>query len=216
MVGPSAAGILGESHLDGLPAANVLRGAAFSLTKGRRLDRSDDSLVADVQAGRSEAFDTLMKRYEKLVCRVALNYVRERQSALDVTQNVFLKAYRHIDRVRADGMFKPWLLRIAYNESISQLRRRKPSESTDVLEHSPDAAIAPAQEERLVEGETRRDVLKGLEQLGPKYKLALSLRYGEGLRVREIAQTMECSEGMVKSLLFRGVRQLRSHMAAGA
>ena len=168
------------------------------------MDRSDDSLVADVQAGDSEAFDVLMRRYEKLVCRVALNYVRERQSALDVTQNVFLKAYRHIERVRADGMFKPWLLRIAYNESIS------------VLESKGEGAIAPAQEERLVESETRRDVLRGLESLGPKYKLALSLRYGEGLRVREIAQTMECSEGMVKSLLFRGVRQLRSHMAAEA
>ena len=91
------------------------------------MDRSDDSLVADVQAGDSEAFDVLMRRYEKLVCRVALNYVRERQSALDVTQNVFLKAYRHIERVRAEGMFKPWLLRIAYNESISLLRRNIPA-----------------------------------------------------------------------------------------
>ena len=180
------------------------------------MDRSDDQLVADVQAGDAEAFDAPMRRYEKLVCRVALNYVRERQTALDVTQNVFLKAYRHIDRVRAEGMFKPWLLRIAYNESISQLRRRRPEEPTDVLEERAEGAVAAEQEERLVEGATRRDVLAGLEQLGPKYKLALSLRYGEGLRVREIAQTMECSEGMVKSLLFRGVRQLRSHMAAGA
>ena len=59
-------------------------------------------------------------------------------------------------------------------------------------------------------------VLKGMENLGPKYKLAVSLRYGEGMRIREIADVMDCSEGMVKSLLFRGVRQIRDRVARSA
>ena len=58
--------------------------------------------------------------------------------------------------------------------------------------------------------------LQGLQALNPKYKMAVSLRYAEGMRIREIADVMECSEGMVKSLLFRGVRQIRNNVAKSA
>jgi RNA polymerase sigma-70 factor (ECF subfamily) len=178
---------------------------------------TDDALVRESLAGNSGSFDQLMLRYQKLVCKIAMNYVKDKQSALDVTQNVFLKVYRKLDCVSADGMFKPWLLRITYNESINWLRRRRNHEEFEEMgahDHSPDPA--PAQETRLLDHENRRLLLEGLRDLNPKYKLAVSLRYAEGMPIKEIADVMDCSEGMVKSLLFRGVRKIRSNLARSA
>jgi RNA polymerase sigma-70 factor (ECF subfamily) len=179
--------------------------------------KTDDTLVAESRSGALGAFDQLMLRYQKLVCKVAMNYVKDKQSALDVTQNVFLKVYRNLDSVTAAGMFKPWLLRITYNESINWLRRRKRHEGhDDIADHELAAAPQAEQEARLFRREDQRLLLEGLQSLNPKYRLAVALRYAEGMRIREIASVMECSEGMVKSLLFRGVRRIRQQVARSA
>ena len=178
---------------------------------------TDDALVRAVQAGALEAFDQLMLRYQKLICKVAMNYVKDKQSALDVTQNVFLKAYEHVDSVNAEGMFKPWLLRITYNESINWLRKRKRQEShEEPVELNRTVRLGADQETRVLREEDQRRLLAGLDQLNPKYRLALALRYAEGMRIREIAAVMRCSEGVVKSLLFRGVKRIKQHVAKSA
>jgi RNA polymerase sigma-70 factor (ECF subfamily) len=165
-------------------------------------------------AGKLESFDQLMLRYQKLVCKVALNYVKNKQNALDVTQNVFLKVYGKLDTVKAEGMFKPWLLRITYNESINWLRKRRPTEEFEELgEHDRHHKPVTDQEGRMLEKESQSLLIRGMAKLNPKYKLAVALRYAEGMRIKEIADVMDCSEGMVKSLLFRGVRQIRNSVA---
>lgn len=179
------------------------------------MERTDDALVKQAMAGQSEAFDQLMLRYERLVCKVAMNYVRNRQSALDVTQNVFLKVYRKLDSVKTEGMFKPWLLRITYNESINFLRKLKDHDEFEELgEHDVSLDEHPVQEAQMLKAESQTMLLRGLEALNPKYKLAVALRYAEGMKIKEIATVMDCSEGMVKSLLFRGVRQIRNRVAS--
>jgi len=179
--------------------------------------KTDDALVAEARSGALGAFDQLMLRYQKLVCKVAMNYVRDRQSALDVTQNVFLKAYRNLSSVTAEGMFKPWLLRITYNESINWLRKRKRHEEHDDLaDHELATAPEAGQEALVSRREQQLRLLRGLESLNPKYRLAVALRYAEGMRIREIAGVMECSEGMVKSLLFRGIRRIRQQVEKSA
>ena len=179
--------------------------------------KTDDALVSEARAGALGAFDQLMLRYQKLVCKVAMNYVKEKQNALDVTQNVFIKVYRNLESVTAEGMFKPWLLRITYNESINWLRRHKRHEGHDDIEdHEPVAASGSDQETRLFQRDNRRLLARGLEALNPKYRLAVSLRYGEGMKIREIASVMDCTEGMVKSLLFRGVRRIRERVERSA
>ncbi len=181
------------------------------------VEKTDDALVKETLRGRLGAFDELMLKYQKLVCKVAMNYVREKQNALDVTQDVFLKVYKHLDRVTAKGMFKPWLLRITYNESINWLRKSKPHEELDELaDYNPAVGEAPEQEAVVLDKENRSLLLRGLEKLNRKYKLSVSLRYAEGMRIKEIADVMDCSEGMVKSLLFRGVRQIRDRVARSA
>lgn len=179
--------------------------------------KTDDALVAEARSGALGAFDQLMLRYQKLVCKVAMNYVRDKQSALDVTQNVFLKAYGNLASVTAEGMFKPWLLRITYNESINWLRkRRRHGLHDDIEDHELASAPEGGQEQRVFRHEEQRQLLAGLRTLNPKYRLAVALRYAEGMRIREIASVMDCSEGMVKSLLFRGVRRIRQQVEKSA
>lgn len=180
---------------------------------------ADDQLVRQAQDGRVSAFDQLMLRYEKLVCKVAIGYVKDKQSALDVTQNVFLKAFRHVDRVTNDGMFKPWLLRITHNESINWIRKYAKEQThgdATELELPADDAGQGSPEAGVLRQESENLVAEGLARLNPKYRTALSLRYAEGMKIREIASVMECSEGMVKSLLFRGVRQIRDRVGRSA
>jgi RNA polymerase sigma-70 factor (ECF subfamily) len=180
------------------------------------VEPTDEALVREAQAGRVEAFDRLMQRYQRLVCKVSMNYVKDKADALDVTQNVFLKAYRHLARVTAEGMFKPWLLRITYNESVNWLRRNKHERTHEALDEGLAAPGGPVQERRLERRESRSLLLAALEALNPRYRQAVSLRYAEGLRIREIATVMGCSEGVVKSLLHRGVRRIQKSVAGRA
>jgi len=181
------------------------------------LEQSDDVLVQQALAGALEPFNQLMLKYERLVCKVAMNYVRNKDNALDVTQNVFFKVYKKLDHVTEPGMFKPWLLRITYNESINWLRKNRRDEEMEDLEERAMTLGGPAEQEaRVLKSEDQSLVLEGLKALNPKYKLAVALRYAEGMRIKEIADVMDCSEGMVKSLLFRGVRKLRNAVADSA
>ena len=133
---------------------------------------SDDALVEAVRRGELVAFDQLMRRYEKLICKVG--------------------------------------------ESINWIRKHRRQSSEITLEEWSGAAAPAPQESSVLDRENRRLVLQGLAALNPKYRLAVALRYAEGLRVRDIADVMECSEGMVKSLLFRGVRQIRRNVERSA
>ena len=177
------------------------------------MDLDDLQLVQRARSDRRAGFDPLMQRYERLVYKVCSLYGPTRDDTLDITQNVFLKVYKNLASVKSEGMFKPWLLRITYNESINWLRKRKVHEEFEELGEHDHAAENVNQEMRVLRKENQGLVLKGLQALNPKYKLAVSLRYAEGMRIREIADVMECSEGMVKSLLFRGVRQIRNNVA---
>jgi RNA polymerase sigma-70 factor (ECF subfamily) len=181
--------------------------------RGGALEKTDDALVQEAMGGQLGSFDELMRRYQRLVCKVAMNYVKDKQNALDVTQNVFLKVYGHLDSIKTEGMFKPWLLRITYNESINWIRRTKRHDREEVVEDFESTAAPQAtQEDAVLDRENKRRLLEGFGALNPKYRLAVSLRYAEGMRIREIAEVMDCSEGMVKSLLFRGVRKIKAEV----
>ena len=86
---------------------------------------SDDDLVEEIRAGSHVAFGLLMKRYERLVYRIGFYYSRQPESAMDITQNVFLKTYQKLDLFKGTGAFKSWLLRIARNESTDWLRKNR-------------------------------------------------------------------------------------------
>ena len=176
------------------------------------MSTSDEALVQETLAGRLEAFDELMKRYERMVFKLAWGFARNRQDALDLTQQVFMKAYRSLRSFRQDANLRTWLMRIAYNEGVSWLRQKGRTadgdgESLDLL------PIPGTQEQQLLSREREQLIERELGKLNERYRLAITLRYRQGLPIEEIAAVLQCSEGTTKSMLFRGVRALRDALA---
>ncbi|REJ73487.1 MAG: RNA polymerase sigma factor [Acidobacteria bacterium] len=179
----------------------------------------DDELVRRVLAGDLAAYDALMHRYEQLVSRVAFGFGNDRDDALDITQEVFLKVYDNLGSYRQGTNFRAWLLRIVTNQGISWLRKQRRHRSAhDPLEdEAPPPAYVDsslAAEGALLQRERADRLLASLQQIQPRYRAALSMRYFQELSIREISEELVCTEAVTKSLLFRGVRKLRDLMGA--
>jgi RNA polymerase sigma-70 factor (ECF subfamily) len=175
-----------------------------------RVHLSDEALVDELRSGSMLAFAVLMKRYEKLVYRIAFDHARNQDCALDITQNVFLNAHQKLHSYSGSGLFKAWLLRIAYNESISWFRRHKGERITEELTPLNAPALRSVQVDEFARNESRNILLGELKKLSAKQRLAVSLRYFEDFSLREIAAVIDCSEGTVKSILFRSLEKLRN------
>ena len=172
---------------------------------------SDEALVEEINSGSTLAFGLLMKRYEKLVYRIAFNYAKNPECAMDVTQNVFLKAHRNMSSYSGSGLFKAWLLRITYNESISWFRQQRVERLTEELTQVNEPVLHAVQVDEVARTEYRDILLSGLEKLSSKQRLAVVLRYFEDFSLREIATVLNSSEGAVKSVLFRSLEKLRNN-----
>lgn len=175
---------------------------------------SDEALINKIRSGSKSAYGQLMERYERLVFKVAVSCTRNVDDAMDITQDVFLKTWQKLDLYHGTGSFKAWLVRIAHNESISWLRRQRRFEDYDRM--SPDNAPrhGAEQESRLIESERRRMMQKEILKLNSKQQVAVTLRYFDGMPIRQIAGVLECSEGNVKSILFRSLEKMRNGLHA--
>lgn len=184
----------------------------FARLNRRTVDVSDAALIQRSRSGDLTAFDALMTRYQGLVFTVAYACARDRDDALDISQNAFMKAFEHLDSLRDEASFRSWIARIARREGIDWARRnRHRRQFVDPEEvHLPDAA--PSQEARLLSDECGRRLAARLDRLNRRYRVTVSLRYVEGMSIAEIAAVLRCSEAMVKNMLFRSLRRLRQEL----
>ena len=181
------------------------------------MDLDDRQLVQRARSDRRAGFDPLMQRYERLVYKVCSLYGPTREDTLDITQNVFLKAFRKLDSFRGNSAFKTWLLRIAHHEGLNWIRSHQRHADHDNVESVAARLVSRAPQEDETWTRELRDLLQGeLQGLGHRARLAVSLRYFQQMRVREISEILETSEGTVRSLLFRSLRKLRDTMTESA
>ncbi len=173
---------------------------------------NDLDLVDEIRAGSRAAFDRLIRRHEQLVYRIAYSYVGDIDCALDISQNVFIKVHRQLGSFHGRGTFRAWLSRIAQNESLNWLRARKRRDGDVELTPVNTPTIQPIQESSLLRAERSRDLRTEIHKLNPRQRQALLLRYFESMPIREIGEVLECSEGQVKSILFRGMQVLRKRL----
>jgi RNA polymerase sigma-70 factor (ECF subfamily) len=171
------------------------------------LEPTDRELLADIGSGSDLAFDRLMRRYRRLVYRVAYGFTGERESALDVVQETFLKVYTRHGSFRGDGSLKSWIVRITANEAMNW-KRSFSRLATSELDESV-LTRTEARDERTTDD---RALTRSLAALGPRHRLAIVLRYFGERSTREIAATLECSEGTARNVLFRGLAKLRTMM----
>jgi RNA polymerase sigma-70 factor, ECF subfamily len=176
------------------------------------VEASDPVLIERSLNGDLGAFDALMARYQGLVFTVAMTCTRNRDEALDVCQNAFLKAYERLGTLRDRDRFKPWIAQIAHHEGINWVRRHRRVEPLDELELDAWPDGAPDQESRMLADESGAGLSACLGRLNQRYRTAVSLRYFEGMSIAEVAAILRCSEGVVKNMLFRSLRRLKQEL----
>jgi RNA polymerase sigma-70 factor (ECF subfamily) len=175
-------------------------------------DASDISLVRRVQRGDKGAFDALVLKYQHKVVKLVMRYVRNPAEAEDIAQEAFIKAYRALPQFRGDSAFYTWLYRIAINTAKNAIVSRdrspveydldlqNPEESYDMHGRLKDAETP----EGLVLTEEIRSIVNGaIAALPEDLRTAIVLRELEGLSYEEIAATMDCPVGTVRSRIFR-------------
>jgi RNA polymerase sigma-70 factor (ECF subfamily) len=172
---------------------------------------TDAQLVRRVQKGEKGAFDLLVLKYQHKIVSLVMRYVRDMDLALDITQEAFLKAYRALPRFRGESAFYTWLYRIAVNTAKNHLaaQRRRPMdveldlqdpEQYDLHANLKDIATP---ESVSMSNELKETVMKAIESLPDDLRTAIVLRELDGMSYEEIAQTMECPVGTVRSRIFR-------------
>jgi RNA polymerase sigma-70 factor (ECF subfamily) len=175
-------------------------------------NKSDDSkLVKRVQKGDKGAFDLLVLKYQHKIVNLVMRYVRDPELALDITQEAFIKAYRAIPRFRGDSAFYTWMYRIAVNTAKNHLaaQRRRPMDvELDLQDPEQYDLHAKLRETDTPEGvtlgkELKETVERAIAALPEDLRTAIVLRELEGMSYEEIAQTMECPVGTVRSRIFR-------------
>ncbi len=172
---------------------------------------SDKKLVKRVQKGDTGAFDLLVLKYQHKIVNLVMRYVRDPELALDITQEAFIKAYRALPRFRGDSAFYTWMYRIAVNTAKNHLaaQRRRPMDvELDLQDPEQYDLHAKLKETDTPEGITLSNELKEIVEraiaaLPEDLRTAIILRELEGMSYEEIAQTMECPVGTVRSRIFR-------------
>ncbi len=172
---------------------------------------TDQQLVERVQRGDSRAFDLLVRKYQHKIVSVIGRYVSDWSEAQDVSQEAFLRAYRAIQAFRGDSAFYTWMYRIAINTAKNYLvsqGRRPPTDDIpidDAVIHEGSLRLREmaTPERELMRQEIEQTVFATVEALPEELRVAITLREVDGLSYEEIAETMNCPIGTVRSRIFR-------------
>jgi RNA polymerase sigma-70 factor (ECF subfamily) len=179
------------------------------------------ALVQSAKAGDVSAFEELVKRYDRNVFRIAQHITQNREDAEDVVQDAFLKAYSNLAQFQGQSKFYTWLVRIAVNEALMKLRRRRPERMVSLDEDvkTEDDSLprevadwSPNTEQQYTQAELRDILTKTIQGLPATFRTVFVLRDVEGLSTEETAEALELSVPAVKSRLLRARLQLRERL----
>ena len=172
----------------------------------------DAELVARVKAGDKKAFDLLVLKYQRKIMRLLSRMIRDQAEVEDVAQEAFIKAYRALPQFRGDSAFYTWLYRIAINTARNWLssNSRRPStpssyenEDGETFNEMDNLTDNTTPESELASRQIAQTVNKAIEDLPEDLRTAIVLREIEGMSYEDIAQSMNCPIGTVRSRIFR-------------
>lgn len=167
----------------------------------------DRDLIAKARRGDVEGYNLLVSRWEKRVFNYLLRLVSNREDALDLSQDVFLKAYQNLPKLDDPARFAGWLFRIAHNEAFSLLRRKRPETGLGMETHAPSAAG------RLFPLELSLAVESALKRLNDDQREVVLLKVYQGFKFDEIGQILECPVSTVKSRLYTALDLLKAALS---
>lgn len=180
----------------------------------------DKTLVERCKEGDQNAFRTLVERYQGRIFSLALSMLHDRQDALDVTQEAFIKVHRYLENFQGSASFYTWLYRITYNLSIDQLRRggrmqtvdyddriqREPANDPGNLQPS---SIEGNPARTIRRKELAKKIQEAIDELPPYHKGVIIMREVEGMSYKEMADAMQVSKGTIMSRLHHARQKLQ-------
>jgi RNA polymerase sigma-70 factor, ECF subfamily len=178
-------------------------------------------LLEQAREGNTRAFSELVRRYEGKIFRLAQHITQNREDAEDVLQETFMKAYEHLDQFKGDSKFYTWIVRIAVNQALMKLRRRKTDKSVSLDEQIDTgedtvvreiAAWGENPEQQFSREELGEVLDTAIQSLDPPYRSVFLLRDVEDLSTEETAEALGLSVPAVKSRLLRARLQLREKL----
>jgi RNA polymerase sigma-70 factor (ECF subfamily) len=184
--------------------------------------KDDIALVAEAKAGSYEAFEELVNRYENKIYRLGVNITGSPEDAEDVLQEAFLKAFQHLAEFREDSRFYTWLVRIAVNEGLMKLRKRRGDRSVPLEDEIGEdgepiprelADWKPNPEQIYAQAEIENILRDAAQKLPATYRTVFLLRDVEDLSTAETASILNLTEGTVKARLFRARLMLREELS---
>ena len=182
----------------------------------------DVALVERARGGDVHAFETLVKQYDRQVFRIAQHITQNREDAQDVVQDAFLKAYEKLDQFQGNSKFYTWLVRIAVNEALMRLRKRRTGKMVSIDEdvQTDEGSVPrdlaewrPNPEQEYNQAEMAEILRKTINGLPPGFRVVFVLRDVEGLSTEETANALGLSVPAVKSRLLRARLQLRERLS---
>ena len=184
------------------------------MTDARDLDartRADEADVARARAGDTAAFAALVRRHQDRVFSFILRMLDARDEAMELTQDVFVKAWQALPGWRPEARFSTWLLQIARNAALDQLRRRRLIQFAPLDDGMDVADTAPGPEARYASRQRQALLENALQQIAAEHREILLLREVEDLSYGELAAVLGIAEGTVKSRLARARAALLQH-----
>lgn len=187
---------------------------------GSALHEAEAELIRAAQAGDNDAFETLVRTYDRGVLRIAMNLLRSPDDAADVYQEAFVKVYKNLHSFRFDCSFQSWLYRIVTNCCLDLLRKRKIRKEETAVVDTEDGAWNRTEmlEETRSHGDPERalknkrlqdQIRRSLDLLTHKERMVFELRHFQGMRLRNIGEVLGTSEEAAKTCLFRATQKMR-------
>jgi RNA polymerase sigma-70 factor (ECF subfamily) len=175
---------------------------------------ADSDLITRAAAGDPTAFEALVERHRSMVYRVAYQFAGNHHDAEDIAQEVFIKAYRSLDKFRQDAQLSSWLYRIVMNACIDHRRRQSPAGSAPFGEEAEHRLLntpeeRPDPEDRAYAGELGEVLESEISRLPHGQRVVFIMRHHQGLKLGEIAEALGLAEGTVKRQLHAAVHRLR-------
>src|SRR5215472_13622751 len=178
--------------------------ASMPMTLGN--SDADAELVERYLVGDMSAFDELMIRYERQIYRICYRFVENREDAMDLAQEVFIKAFEHLATFRRESTLKTWLYRIAMNHCINHVKKHS-QEFVEVTEYT--GSTHSSVQTQLEDREQRDEFRRMVKLLPPKQKAILELRINDQLSYEEIAKMSGRSISTIKASVFFALEKLR-------
>jgi RNA polymerase sigma-70 factor, ECF subfamily len=173
----------------------------------------DADLIRQAARGNVEAYNLLISRWEKRVYNYLLRIARNREDALDLTQDVFLKAYQHLRKLDDPERFGPWLYRIAHNEAYSMFRKRRPEADAEELPPEATGSSISVGGSSVFPVELSLAVTSALDRLSADQREAVVLKVYQGFKFEEMAEILSCPVSTVKSRVYTALELLKVELA---